>query len=198
MKLRNAILGSTIFLLAIPVGAQNKPAATHTAASNAPTRVAVINIQAAIAGTEEGKQAAQQLQTKFTPRQNQIDSMTKQLDSLRQRLQDGANTLSDQEKNRLGRQYQQLSRQVQRRQQELQEDAQDARTDAVDTIGQKMMKLIDRYAAQNGFSVVLDTSAQTSPVLYAANSVDITNEIVSLYNKSYPVKAATPAPKPKQ
>jgi outer membrane protein len=197
MKLRNAIIGSSLFLLAVPVWAQTKPAA-HTAASNAPTRVAVINIQTAIASTEQGKQAAQELQTRFTPRQNEIDSLTKQLQSLRQRLQDGQNTLSDQEKDRLGRQYQQLSRQAQRRQQELQEDAQDARTDAIDTIGQKMMQLIDRYASENGYSLVLDTSAQASPVLYATNSVDITNEIVSLYNKTYPVKAATPAPKPKQ
>ena len=115
MKLRNAIMGSTLFLLAVPVWAQTKPAPAHTAASNAPTRVAVINIQTAIASTEQGKQAAQELQTKFTPRQNEIDSMTKQLQALRQRLQDGANTLSDETKNSLGRQYQQLSRQLQPR-----------------------------------------------------------------------------------
>lgn len=198
MKLRNAMIGSLLVLMAAPVWAQTKPAATHTAATNAPTRMAVINIQAAIAGTQEGKQAAQELQTRFTPRKNEIDSLTKQLDSLRQRLQDGQNTLSDQMKNKLGRQYQQLSRQVQRKQQELQEDAQDARNDAVDTIGQKMIQLIDRYANEKGFSIVLDTSQQSSPVLFAANSVNITNEIVSLYNKTYPVKAATPAPKPKQ
>jgi outer membrane protein len=197
MKLRNAIIGSTLLFLAGPVFAQVKPAAAQTAKSDAPTRIAVINIQTAIASTEAGKQAAQELQTRFTPRQNDIDSMTKQLQSLQQRLQDGQNTLSDQEKERLGRQYQQLSRQVQRKQQELQEDAQDARTDAVDTIGQKMMRIIDRYASENGYSVVLDTSSQTSPVLFATNSVDITNAIIRLFNETYPVKAAAPAPKPK-
>ena len=198
MKLRNAIMGSTLVLLAAPVWAQTKPAATRTASSDAPTRIAVINIQTAIASTEEGKQAAQELQTRFTPRDNEIDSMQKQMQSLQQRLQDGQNTLSDQEKDRLGRQYQELSRQLQRKQQDLQEDAQDARTDVIDRIGQKMMQLIDRYASQNGYSVVLDTSQQTSPVLFATNSVVITNEIVRLYNQAYPVKAAAPAPKPKQ
>jgi outer membrane protein len=198
MKLRNAIIGSTLVLLAVPVWAQTKPTPAQTAKSDAPTRVAVINIQTAIASTDAGKQAAQELQTRFTPRQNEIDSMTKQLQSLQQRLQDGQNTLSDQEKERLGRQYQQLSRQVQRKQQELQEDAQDARTDAVDNIGQKMMRIIDRYASENGYSIVLDTSSQTSPVLFATNSVDITNQIIRLYNEAYPTKAAAAAPKPKQ
>jgi len=197
MKLRNAIMGSTLFLLAVPVWAQTKPAPAQSAKSDAPTRIAVINIQTAIASTEEGKQAAQELQTRFTPRQNEIDTLTKQLQALQQRVQDGQNTLSDQEKERLGRQYQQLSRQVQRKQQELQDDAQDARTDAVDRIGQKMMQVIDRYANEKGYSVVLDTSSQTSPVLFATNSVDITKPIVALFNQTYPVKAATAAPKPK-
>lgn len=200
MKLRNAIIASMLCLLAGPVWAQSRPAPAQAAKSDAPTRIAVINIQTAIAATEEGKQAAQELQTRFTPRQNEISSLTKRLQSLQQRLQNGQNTLSNQEKQRLGRQYQQLSRQVQRKQQELQDDAQDARTDAIDTIGQKMMGLIDHYATQNNFSVVLDTSSQTSPVLFATNSVDITNQIVRLYNQTYPVKkaaAAAPKPKPK-
>jgi outer membrane protein len=198
MKLRKAIIGSTLFLLAVPALAQTRPATTAEAAkSDAPTRVAVINIQTAIASTDEGKQAAQELQTRFTPRQSEIDTMSKQLQGLQQRMQDGQNTLSDQEKERLGRQYQQLSRQVQRKQQELQDDFQDARTDTVDTIGQKMMRVIDRYANENGFSVVLDTSSQTSPVLFATNSVDITKSIITLYNQSFPVKAAAAAPKPK-
>lgn len=201
MKLRNAIIASLsgmLFLMTAPVWAQSKPA-TPRAASDAPTRVAVINIQTAIASTEQGKQAAQELQTRFAPRQNQINDLSKQLQSLQQRLQDGQNTLSDQEKERLGRHYQELSRQIQRKQQDLQEDAQDARTDAVDTIGQKMVTLIDRYASQHGYSIVLDTSQQSSPVLFATNSVDITRAIVSLYNQTYPVKkAAAPAkPKPK-
>lgn len=203
MKLRNAIIGTMgcmLFLLAGPVWGQAKPATpAHTAKADSPTRVAVINIQTAIASTQAGKQAAQELQTRFTPRQNQIDSLNKQLQSLQKRLQDGQNTLSDQEKSRLGRRYQQLSRQIRRKQQELQEDAQDARTDAIDAIGQKMMRVIDRYANKNGYSLVLDTSSQTSPVLYATNSVDITNAIVRLYNQTYPVKkAAAPAARPKQ
>ena len=62
MKLRNAIMGSTLFLLAVPVWAQSKPAPAQVAKSDAPTRIAVINIQTAIASTAEGKQAAQELQ----------------------------------------------------------------------------------------------------------------------------------------
>jgi outer membrane protein len=196
---RNVVVLSLALALAGPLWAQTRTAPARTAAEDAPTRIAVINIQTAIAATGEGKQTAQELQTKFAPRQDEINNMSKQMQDIEQRLQDGQNTLSDDEKSRLELQYQELSRNVQREQQEFQQDLQDARTDAVDTIGQKMMPLINRYANDNGYSVVLDTSAQSSPVLFASNSVDITAAIVKLYDQAYPLKsaAAAPAPKPK-
>lgn len=199
MRVRDAIIGISVFLLAGPVWAQTRPAAAP-ARSEAQTKVAVVNIQSAIGSTDEGKQAAQQYQTKFAPRVSEINDLNNQLASIQKRAQDGANTLSDQEKARLEQQYQRLSRQLQRKQQEYQQDAQDARSDIIDDLGPKMMQVIDRYAREHGYSVVLDNSTQSNTVLYAANNVDITDAVIKLYNQTYPVpKSSTPAkPKPKQ
>ncbi len=198
MKLRNLVVGSMVFLLAGTVWAQKRPAAS-TAASNGPTKVAVIYLRTAIGTTAAGQKAAQEIQTKFAPRVNELTQISKQLQNLQQRLQDGQSTLSDAEKERLTLQYQQLSHRYQRKQQELQEDDQDAKTSAVDDIGQKMMPLIDRYASQHGYGIVLDGSSQTSPVLYSSNAVDITKAITKLYDQTYPAATAAPAkPKSKQ
>lgn len=199
MKLRNAMIGGLAILLAGPVWAQTRPAPAR-AASAAPTRIAVINIQTAIGSTEEGKQAAQEIVTKFTPRRTEVENMSKQVQGIQQRLQNGQSTLSNSEKARLMREYQELSRRLQRKQQEMQEDYQAAQNDAISTIGGKMVSVIDRYAKEHGYSVVLDNSPQSnSPVLYASNAVDITSAITRLYDQTYPVKSAAPAkPKPKQ
>jgi len=46
--------------------------------------------------------------------------------------------------------------------------------------------------------VILDTSSQQTPVIYAANQIDVTQDIIHLYDQAYPVKAsATSAPAPK-
>jgi hypothetical protein len=37
--------------------------------------------------------------------------------------------------------------------------------------------------------VIFDTSAQNTPVVYAANQIDVTQEIIRLYDQNYPVKA---------
>jgi outer membrane protein len=60
-----------------------------------------------------------------------------------------------------------------------------------------MMDVLDRYARENGYTAVLDSSAQNSPILYASSNVDITQDIIRLYDQAYPVKAgAAPAAKP--
>jgi outer membrane protein len=199
MKLRNAIIVSMAFLLGGPLWAQTHPAATR-AASESAMKVAVINIQTAISSTEEGKQAAQELASKFAPRRNELQAISKQMQSIEGRLQNGQSTLSSAEKGRLMRQGQQLNRKYQRKQQELQEDYQAAQSDAIGNIGAKMMSVIDGYARQHGYGVVLDSSPQSNnAVLYAATAVDITSQIVRLYNEKHPVKSAAAAkPKPKQ
>lgn len=167
-------------------------------------KVGVINVQAAIAGTAEGKQAAAELQSQFSPRTTELQNYQKQGQDLQSRLQNGQTTLSDEEKARLQRELDVLNRTFQRKQQEFQEDTQDAQQDVVNRIGRKMIDVLDKYAKDNNFSVILDESSQQTPVIYAANQIDVTQEIIRLYDQSYPVKTASsaspgasrPAPRP--
>jgi outer membrane protein len=52
---------------------------------------------------------------------------------------------------------------------------------------QKMMAAIDKHARANSFSVVLDISSQQSPVLYATNEINITNDVIAIYDQDNPV-----------
>jgi outer membrane protein len=184
MKMRAVVPVLAAILMAPSAWAQ-----AGTAAS-APAKVGVINVQAAIAGTAEGKQAVAQLQSQFAPRTSELQNMQKQIEDVRARLQAGETTLSDDEKSRLTRQGDQLTRTFQRKQQEFQDDSNDAQQDLINRIGRKMVEVLDKYAKENGYSVVLDTSSQQTPVIYAANQIDITQEIIHLYDQSYPVKTA--------
>jgi outer membrane protein len=176
----------------------------QAAAPAAAGKVGVINIQAAIASTAEGKQAAAELQSQFTPRMNELQNLQKQIEDLRNRLQAGQSTLSDEEKARLQREGDTLTRTYQRKQQELQDDTNDAQQDVVNRIGRKLVDILNKYSKDNGYAIVLDDSSQQTPVIYAANQIDVTQDIIRLFDQSYPVKnagAAAPtaprtAPKP--
>ncbi len=60
-------------------------------------------------------------------------------------------------------------------------------------IGRKLLEVLDRYARENGYTVVLDSSAQGSPVVYGSAQSDITQEIVCLYDEAYLIKGSAPA-----
>jgi len=181
--------------------------AQAAAGSAAAGKIGVINVRQAIVTTAEGKQASAELQQQFQPRQNELENMNKQINDLRNRLSAGASTLSDDEKVRLTQQGQRLTQQLDRKNNELNEDVQAAQADVVDKIGRKMMDVLDRYARENGLVAGFDSSAQNSPILFASTNIDITQEIIKLYDQAYPVKggggpassapAARPAPTPK-
>ena len=154
-------------------------------------KVATINMRAAIANTSEGKQAAAQLETEFTVRRKELEDLNKKINDLQQRLTTGSTTLSDEEKQRLTLEGQRMTRQLDRRQNEFQEDLTDAQSDVISRIGRRMVEVLGKYAPSNGYGAVLDNSPQSTPVMYA--SVDITQEIVKLYDQTYPVKSAAGA-----
>src|SRR5580693_4472409 len=108
MKIRAMVFVVAGLLMTPAVWAQG---AAPAAGAN---KVGVINIQAAIASTAEGKQAAAELQSQFTPRMNDLQNTQKQIEDLRNRLQTGQSTLSDEEKARLQREGDTLTRTYQR------------------------------------------------------------------------------------
>jgi outer membrane protein len=177
-------------------------AQSAAAAAAAPTKIAIINIRNAIVATAEGKQAQATLQSQFAPKQNDLQSTQKQIEDLQRKLNEGARTLSDDEKAKMQRQGDLLTRRLQRNNDDLTEELNAAQGDIVDGIGRKMLEVLDRYSRENGYTVVLDTSAQGSPVVYGSSASDITQDIVRLYDQAYPLKtggaaASTPAtPKP--
>jgi outer membrane protein len=160
-------------------------------------KIAILNVRQAIVATSEGKQASAELQTQFAPRQNELEALNKQINDLRQQLSANQTTWSDEQKARAQAQGQKLAQQLDRKQNEMQEDVNAAQSDVVDRIGRKMMDVLDRYARESGFLAVFDSSSQNSPIIYAANSIDVTQEIIKLYDQAYPVKSgAAPAARP--
>jgi outer membrane protein len=192
---RLAVPALAAFLMMPAVWAQSSNAGASAAMPQ--TKIGVINVQVAITSTAEGKQAAAELQSRFAPRQTELDNIRKQIDERQTRLRTAQTTLSDEEQARLAREGDQMTRAYQRKQQESQDDFNGAQQELVTRIGSKMVEVLDKYSKQNGYAIVLDTSSQQTTVIYAANPIDVTQEIIRLYDQSYPVKTgAATTPKP--
>jgi outer membrane protein len=58
------------------------------------------------------------------------------------------------------------------------------------TLASKVFDVVQTYAKDQGFTLVLDGSQQQSPILWAAETTDITKPVIAAYNQ----KSGVPAP----
>lgn len=166
-------------------------AAAGQASPQAPaSKVAIVNMQTAISECAEGKKALEDLQTKYNPTQEAINKLQQEVSALQDQIQRQMTTLSADEQTRLSRELQQKQTELKRKTEDAQTDFTDDRQDVVRRIGTKMLQVIGDYAKQHGFDVVLDAS---SGIYYAANGLDITEDVIKDYDTKYPVKAASTA-----
>ncbi len=200
MKPRLFTLAAALWLLAGTGPAHGQdPAASPTAGTGAVGKVGLINIQEAIASTQEGKKALGDIQKKYEPKRNELQRLDQEINALNDQLQKQAATLSDEERVRLQRELDEKQRIFKRTQEDDNADFQNDSQEVVRRIGQKMVRVINDYAQKNGFAVIFDPAAVNMPVYYAANGIDITQAIVKLYDAANPVAGGaaetTPAPK---
>jgi outer membrane protein len=160
-------------------------------------KAAVIDMQGAILQTKDGQKASADLKAKFGPKEQEISKRGQDLVAKQAEFQKTAATLSDTA--RLDAQ-----RDIETTQKVLQRDTDDARADVqaeenrlLGVIMQKMQGVLQRYATDKQISMIVDLSSQPNNLLYADKSVNITVEIIGLYDKAatLPVNAVPAAPK---
>jgi outer membrane protein len=169
----------------------------------ASAKVAIIAFQQAVASTNEGQRNFAQLRTKFEPKQTQLKTQSDEIDSLKKQLQDAGANLSEQERDSRLKTIDEKTKSLQRTAEDAQNEASSAMSDMYQALAQKVYVILDTYAKQNQFTLVLDASnQQNSPVLWASPSTDITKAVVDAYNAKsgvppQPAAGAAPsAPRP--
>jgi outer membrane protein len=161
-----------------------------------PTKVGVIHIQNAIARTKDGQKAVAEIDAKFGPKRKEVDQKQGELQQMEAQYRTGANTMSDEAKQKLMRDIDQRRKQLQREMDDANAELEQEQGRVLQELGQKIMAVIDRYATERGFALILDISSPQTPVLYASNTIDITADIVALYDKSQTGAAVAPAAAP--
>jgi outer membrane protein len=157
------------------------------------TRVAIINIQDSITRTQEGQGLLTKLQEKYRPKSEELDKMRQGIETLRAQLNKGANTMSEDARRTMARDIQTKERDLQRASEDAQAEVNREQQEVFNSVGSKLMTVIDKFAKDNGYAIVLDISSPQTPVLYAINEVNITSQVIELYDKQYPQQAAASA-----
>jgi outer membrane protein len=188
---------------AAPAGAASAPASPATSTTMVTgegSKVGTINIEQAVIGSNEGQRDFEALKKKVEPKQNELKSQNDELEGLQKQLQTQGDKLNDDARATLVKQIETKKKSFDRAVQDAQEDYQNQSKDVFQKILQKMAPSIIKYAQDNGFAMIVDTSNPwpQSPILwYDGNKYDITKAVVDLYNNQSGVAAPAAAASPK-
>lgn len=170
-----------------PVASSSTPASTTPATTTAPVpgKVGTINIQDAIFGSNEGQRDMQALQKKYEPKQAELKNSNDELEGLKKQLSTQQDKLNEDALATLRKQIESKQKTFDRSVQDAQEEIGNQQQDIASRILQKMAPLVVKYAQENGYTMIVDTSKPwpQSPVLWwNPDAVDITKNVVEAYN----------------
>ena len=193
----------------------SSPAATPSSSAAAPattpdakppaitgTKVGAINIEGAIFGSNEGRRDIEALSKKFEPKQTELKNQNDELESLKKQLSTQQDKLNEDALGNLKKQIESKQKVFDRSMQDAQEEFGTQQQEIANRILSKMAPMIVKYAQENGFGMIIDTSKPwpQSPILMAGEGVDITKPVVDIYNAqsgvAAPASGTGAAPKP--
>jgi Skp family chaperone for outer membrane proteins len=144
-----------------------------TPVAQAKPRVAILNVQKAIVSTVDGLAAAEELHRKFDPGQTKLAGDQQEIQDLR----------SQPETEPLKARIAALERTHRHNIEDARHSFDVERERVFKELAAKLMVVVDEYAKQNHFEVVLDISDPKAAVVWRADGSDITEAVIERYDQ---------------
>lgn len=201
ITLVGAVLSSSLAVAqaggaALPSAPSAASAATEQPIVSNGNKVATINITAALAGCNEGQRDFGALDKKFEPRQTELTTLSKELETLKNQANSATTQVA---RETLVKQIETKQKAFDRSRQDATDDYQNQQNEIASRILSKMAPIMVKYAADNGFGLLIDTTKQwpDGQVIWSSpNNVDVTRAVIDEYNKQSGVAAPAASAKP--
>jgi outer membrane protein len=199
MNMKLKFLLAPALVLISGAGLWGQAAAPAAGAATAPaTKIALIDMQKAIANTKEGEARIAELEKKYTPKQQEFQKRASDIQAKTDQLKKTQNTLSDEAKATAEAEITRLKTSLQRDTDDTTADSEADQQKMLQDLGPKLVNAVTKYSQDNQIMIVFDLSSQPNNLVCCASAPDITREVIALYDKTNPVggagAAATQAP----
>jgi outer membrane protein len=166
----------------VPVLLACAAAVFSPATASAQIKVGIVNFQRAVLGTSEMKKASNDLAAKYKPQQDELEKLQRDMAEIQAKLQDpktppgaAADLQAD---------GQRKQREAKRITEDVQADAEKDRTDILQRATQRMTDVVKKLADEKGLDVVVDSAN----IVFFKPALEITEESIAAYDRTYPVK----------
>jgi len=162
-------------------------------------KIAVVDVQRAIAESDDGKKALSAFKKDFDRKQKELDEQQDEVRKAAEDLKKKSTLLPAETLRQKEAEIQERIVKVQQTYMRLQQDLAKKQEEATTPLLERMHRIINKIAATEGFTLVLDRSAG---VVFAKDHLDLTGQVIRRFNageeKTAPAKkAAAPDSKKK-
>lgn len=158
------------------------PLAISTAA-RAEVKFGYVDLQRALKEIEEGRQAKAKLQSMLEAKQKEIDKEQEGIRKEAEMLEKQSSAMSQETLMAKRTELQRKAAELAQRYQKGQAEMQNTERTELQGIFQKMDPIIKDIAEREGFTMVFEKT--DSGIVYAPSSLDLTNELIRLYNDQH-------------
>ncbi|HLQ78211.1 MAG TPA: OmpH family outer membrane protein [Terriglobia bacterium] len=155
-------------------------------------RIAVVDMQDAVTGSNEGKVKAANFDTKVADWTAKLDKIKADIDVAQNKLKTQSTVASQTVINDLNKTIKDKQTELSRTTEDAQKDVDEFRDQLLTPVMKTAEEIMNALAAEKNYSLVYDLSAQNSPIVYSSKDCDITEEVKKRMNAKSGV-AAPPA-----
>jgi outer membrane protein len=124
------------------------------------------------------------METKYKPRQQEMERLQRELEGIQQQLQTNAGKLTSAAQADLQAQGQRKQRDLQRLNDDLQADVTAERNEILGSSGKRMKEIVQKLADEKGLDMIVDEQS----TLFFKPALDLTADAIAAYDKAYPAK----------
>jgi outer membrane protein len=146
----------------------------------AQVKVAVIDVQRVVSESDPGKQALQKLAGLRDAKAEEGTALQQELQALREQFSKQQFTLSEERLEELQKQIQDKGIALQRFEDDARRELEEARTRELGRLEQQIMPIINQIGQEQGLTLVFNKFQ--SGLVYADETVDITDEVIRRFN----------------
>jgi outer membrane protein len=162
-----------------------------------PQNIVTVSFNAAVLQTNEARQSLSALEARYAPKQKQLQALNDEVESLRKQVSDTSSNLSDAEKANRARSLESKEKELQREAEDFKSDSQTESQQVFQRVAQKVYAFLQTYSQQHGYSAVIERGSDANPVVwYAANNMDITDDLIKAFNAQAAGTSSAPATGP--
>jgi outer membrane protein len=186
--MKRFVLTAVAGLVAASAGAQG------TTAAGASPRIGVINVERLVQESALGKEAFGRVRKLNEQKKEEGDKLSKELRDMEQKLADQGSALADDKRETLQKSYQEKAIAFKRFQDDANRDLEAAQKKELGELERRVFPIINQVGKEKGFTVIFNKFQ--SGLVYADEAVDVTDDVLKVFNTTVAMPAAAGAAKP--